>query len=336
MRRADDIPASLINLRINVAESFGASRSDILRESGIEPEIFSDPKSRVSVGQAIAVWEAIARSTGSQNMGLESGLRIRLQYLGILGYVIMNSPSLLVAYEKFCVHQRLVNAIMFIKLILEKDIVTLEGDMQVPWKPAFRYTIDFMMAGHLAVIQNSTAKEVTLLEIGFHFPEPENTNRYQEIFGPAEIRFSCPKTYLVCRRSDMDAKVVGTSPEMFQQFELQLEDQINEHDGINSCSRQVKQLIAKGLKAEIPTIEQVSREMAMSVRSLQSNLKEEETTYQAILNSVRQEVSIAQLRNPTNNISDVAFLAGFSDLSVFSRSFKKWTGVSPSQFQASL
>ena len=46
-----------------------------------------------------------------------------------------------------------------------------------------------------------------------------------------------------------------------------------------------------------------------------------------------KKVSVKQLKNKAFNISDVAFLAGFSDLAVFSRNFKKWTGMTPSEFR---
>lgn len=69
MRRAHDIPAAMINLRIVVAESFGANRMKILHKAGIDPEIFDDPKFRVSVGQTMNVWREIVHQTGSHEIG---------------------------------------------------------------------------------------------------------------------------------------------------------------------------------------------------------------------------------------------------------------------------
>ena len=85
MRRAHDIPAAMINLRIDVAESFGANRMKILQKAGINPEIFANPKARGSVDQTMNVWKEIVHQTGSHEIGLESGLKIRLQSLGYTG-----------------------------------------------------------------------------------------------------------------------------------------------------------------------------------------------------------------------------------------------------------
>jgi AraC-like DNA-binding protein len=39
------------------------------------------------------------------------------------------------------------------------------------------------------------------------------------------------------------------------------------------------------------------------------------------------------LRDPRHSISDVAFLVGFSEVSAFSRAFRRWTRESPAGFR---
>ena len=212
-----------------MAESFGADREDILREAKIDPNIFANPKSRVTVDQTMETWKAIARHTGSEDMGLESGLKMRMQFMGVLGYVMMNSPSIFKAYEKYFVHQRLVMSIVFLELIVENDRVKIEGEMQVPWIQPYRYTMDFVMAANLSIIKSSTVKSIHPIKVGFNYPEPDNSIRYHEIFGPAEIEFSSAKPYMLFNKSDMDEEIIGFNSELFQHFELKLEDRLKEH-----------------------------------------------------------------------------------------------------------
>ncbi|MFY0654640.1 MAG: AraC family transcriptional regulator [Cyclobacteriaceae bacterium] len=333
MRRANDIPAAFINLRINVAESFGANREAILQDCNLDPNRLQDPKSRVSVEQTMEVWQAIAKHTGSEEMGLESGLQIRMQFLGVLGYVMMNSSSILVAYQKLCNYQRLVASIIFQTIKVENDLVRIEGEMKEEWNNSYKYTIDFVQTANFAIIGTTSAKDIFPLCVGFNYPEPKNINRYKDIFRGAKIEFGCEKPYMVYKKGDLEYPMIGTNEDVFRHFQLQLEEIITEHDQVNKFSRQTKSLIREGLKAEIPQIHDVAKELALSVRALQLNLQGEGTTFQSILNTVRKEVSMTQLRNPNYNVTDVAFLTGFSDVSVFSRNFKKWTGITPSQYQ---
>jgi AraC-like DNA-binding protein len=333
MRRARDIPAAVIALRISVAESFGANRQEILKEANIPSEALTNPKARVTVEQTMDVWTAIVKQIGSHDIGLECGLRTRFQTMGILGYVMMNSSSIISAWIKLCAYQELVMSIMFQTIRTEQDRVILQGKMQEKWQKEFRYTVDFAYASIMTLIKNCSPKEIHPLEVGFNFPEPKNIDRYREIFGPAIIKFSCEHPFIIFNKSDMENEIIGMDPGLFDHFEILLEETANEHDKINTNTRAVKKSILDRLKAEIPKAEEVARELAMSVRSLQESLKKEGTTYQEILNSVRKEIAIKQLTKSYNTVTDVAFLTGFSDISVFSRNFKKWTGFTPTEFQ---
>jgi hypothetical protein len=129
MRRARDIPAAIINLRIAVAETLGANREEILIEINIGSGILANPKARVTVEQTMDVWAAIVKQTGSHDIGLECGLRNRFQTIWILGYVMMNSSSIISAFKKLCTYQELVMSIMFQTIHTEQGRVIIQGEM---------------------------------------------------------------------------------------------------------------------------------------------------------------------------------------------------------------
>ena len=334
IRRVLDIPASIINLRISVAEQYGADRVRILEKTGISSELISKPTNRIPVPQAVAVWQAIIDETGNHDIGLESGLRVKFPTLGVLGYVMMNSSSVEKALEKLCVFQRIVASVAFWEMSKDGGLITYSSHLQQPWEPLFRYTIDFMMTGVHGFIKDSTAKEIRPIEVGFNFPQPANVHRYEQIFAPATIKFEADRPFLTYKSDDLRASILGSNSEMFNHFESLLVDKVNAHDQVNQVSRSVRRIIQKRLTAEIPSVEIVARELMMSVRNLQNHLKKEGNSYRSLLNDVRKDTSIKQLKNRNFSISEVAFITGFSDISVFSRSFKKWTGFTPSQFQA--
>ncbi len=138
MRRARDIPAAIINLRIAVAETWGANRDTILQEANIGLEILNNPKARITVEQAMNVWTAIVKQTGLEYIGLECGLKARFQTMGILGYVMMNSTSILTAWKKLCTYQELVLSIILHKIQTEGNRVIIKGEMQEKWQSEFK------------------------------------------------------------------------------------------------------------------------------------------------------------------------------------------------------
>jgi len=71
--------------------------------------------------------------------------------------------------------------------------------------------------------------------------------------------------------------------------------------------------------------------MSYSRRSLQRKLMEQGTTYSALLDSVRFNMANQYLKNTYYRLTDIAVLLGYSNLSSFSRSYHRWSGVYPTE-----
>lgn len=99
-------------------------------------------------------------------------------------------------------------------------------------------------------------------------------------------------------------------------------------------SRQVRPLIATQLARGQVKIEVVAAELNMSRHTLYKKLKQENLTFAALLEDVRREQALGYLRDRSRPLAEVAELLGFSELSAFSRAFKRWMGKSPAEFRA--
>jgi AraC-like DNA-binding protein len=77
----------------------------------------------------------------------------------------------------------------------------------------------------------------------------------------------------------------------------------------------------------------MARQLNMSRRTLQRKLAESNTTYQKLVDDTRRDLALRFLEDPRKSITDVTFLLGFSSQSAFTRAFRRWTGMSPTQFR---
>lgn len=79
-----------------------------------------------------------------------------------------------------------------------------------------------------------------------------------------------------------------------------------------------------------------AREMGLSQTSLYNMMKEEiGKTPHEFITVIRMEYAATLIQKGNYRVTDVADLAGYSDIAVFSRNFKKFFGVSPSKYDAS-
>ncbi|NGZ15281.1 AraC family transcriptional regulator [Vibrio aestuarianus] len=89
---------------------------------------------------------------------------------------------------------------------------------------------------------------------------------------------------------------------------------------------------------ELPTLRNVTstlvaQKLFTSPRTLNRRLSYAQTNFKAILNNYRLQKALTLLQDPDNNMTEIAFQLGFSELSCFTRAFKRWTGEAPSSIK---
>ena len=82
-----------------------------------------------------------------------------------------------------------------------------------------------------------------------------------------------------------------------------------------------------------PLQTEIAQDLGYSVRTLIRKLSAEGTSFQAILDEVKMELSCWQLQNTELPIEQIADSVGFIDTSNFSRVFKRWMGLTPSAYR---
>ena len=99
----------------------------------------------------------------------------------------------------------------------------------------------------------------------------------------------------------------------------------------------VKSQVAHSIRALLPTgksgIELVAASMNMSKRTLQKRLQEKGTSYQKLLDIVRSDIAKQYLVESNVSMTRLGDILAYSELSAFSRAFKRWFGVAPKNWQ---
>ena len=86
----------------------------------------------------------------------------------------------------------------------------------------------------------------------------------------------------------------------------------------------------------MPSITEMADTLHMSESSLRRRLRSENTSYQALKDEVRCEVAVDKLLNENAKVADIAEYLGFAEPSSFVRSFKSWTGQTPSDYRETM
>ena len=132
----------------------------------------------------------------------------------------------------------------------------------------------------------------------------------------------------------MDQKLDGANPQLAQlndQLMISTLAKLNR----NNIEQRVKAAIIEQLPSGNISQEMVADELHMSVRNLQRKLKNIDTSFRELLDEIRRELAKQYVTTSDVNLSEVTFLLGFSESSSFSRAYKRWHGVTPSEVRKS-
>jgi AraC-like DNA-binding protein len=96
---------------------------------------------------------------------------------------------------------------------------------------------------------------------------------------------------------------------------------------------EVRKLLIQMLPSGKADQDSIANRLYRSTSTLQRQLTAEGTNYRDILESTRRSLAEHYLREGGYTQAEIAFMIGFSDQSNFARAFKRWTGMSPGQYQ---
>jgi len=312
----------------------GVNLHELLSSMGIDPLIMQSPDSRLPFNTVHILTKEAVRITNDENLGLHVG-EIITGLPNILGYILMNYSTIGEVIEKYCTYQKIVDEGRCIKLQIKDSHALIEVVITDDNLAEERHLIDCCLAGFLTYYKQLMRKKTEmydLIEARFVYDAPADISEYRRIF-PCKLIFKSSMNALVINRSALDIHIPAANRELlalFEDYAAGLLVKVTESD---SLANRARRLIIKHLRGETPTIEEIAGKLVMSVRSLQLKLKEEGTTFSAILDEIRRDLAIQYLRDNKTSIAEISYLLGFSEPSVFHRSFKKWTNSTPAKFR---
>jgi len=169
-------------------------------------------------------------------------------------------------------------------------------------------------------------------ELRLSYAKPGYARLYTEVFG-CPVHFSRPSNTLVLDRKWLGLPVKSSSFLSSQMAErmcaMQLKRQYIEHDVVH----RVRYLLLEHTST-FPSAEEIASILHMTSRTLRNRLQAQGTSFQEILDNVRQQLAIDYLEQTDLGIDYICGLVGFDDSSNFRRAFRKWTGKNPSDLRA--
>ncbi|HEX8721426.1 MAG TPA: AraC family transcriptional regulator [Pyrinomonadaceae bacterium] len=318
---------------LDAASGRGVSPAELCRAVSLDPAALEDPDGRIPYAQVVALYEEGARLTGDDAFGLHVGERTSLRVFDVLGYVLMNSPTL---------GEGLRRAVRYHSIWstgADYDLDAAGGRARVGYRylgadgDGCRQDCEMSLSIIVKFGRAATGVDWSPLEVCFRHAEPADTSEHRRIFR-CPVRFSRPANEVAFDASLLALPLVGADPALSTVLERQAEEMLARLPRRQATGERVRQEIFQTLRAGGDAgLEKVARRLGLSARTLQRKLRDEGTSHQSLLDEIRRELSERYLREREMAIGEVAYLLGFSESSAFHRAFRRWTGLTPAEFR---
>ncbi len=320
----------------DTARSKGIDTDALQAELGLDLGPQVDPMARFPAHLGLAFWQRVMAATGDELLGMEVAVSFMPMSFNALGYALMASATLGEMYLRLSRFAHVVSDAAELQFTRGSGASTLtfKGDsaLLASVNEATRWSIfDYAC---VAIVRGSRmlyGRDFMPLEIRLQRAKPHDHARLERVLHCVPI-YGCADNAIVADNAQLDRAlgfanmaVALASEDALQRYRAQWASQ----DPAAQLPLQIAVLLRDLLPSGEPRQEDVAERLKMSLRSLQRRLLEAGSSYRDVLNQTRHELALHHLGRAELSVGEIAFLLGFSEVSAFTRAFRRWTGMSP-------
>jgi AraC-like DNA-binding protein len=323
--------ASIALSMLHRMEQLGFDRDELVSGIGFTQQELEDPDARVPVTKIVELWRQVIERSPDPELGVRVGSEIKGPEMGIVGYSMHYSSTLGEALNRIARYCRIVSEAIQCTVKRGDDGVAVVLDAH-PLLDALRHPIGARLSGVLSTLREITGREIVPVEVLFPSPRPDELILHRKFFG-CPLKFDERRAVLVLRVDDLEVPVTNADERLCRYLDQLSAEALDALGPEGSFVDRVRRAIWSDLSGGHPCLAQTASTLGVSTRTLQRRLREEGTTFAALLDVFRREMSTRLLRDKSLAVYEVAFLLGYSDPSAFYRAFRRWQDASPYEFR---
>jgi AraC-like DNA-binding protein len=325
--------ASIQLVNWHILEEYNQDPLTVFTKVNLDPSLMYKSGARYPLDKVMDLWKAMEDVIKDPCFGLSAAKGWHPSNFGILGYALLMSTCLRTTLERLIRFHRVISDARFGDLHDNEEsntlVLSLTNYDETPYPPARE---DAAIAWIMSVLQVNFQRPLSPVLISFTHSRPATcAGKYYELF-QSPIEFNAPAASIELTQDDADRILPSGNKDMLEWKEQAMTQYLLVKDS-KSLVPKVKKNIVEHLPSGNATVDIIASELFFSTRKLQRLLQEEGTSFIALLNETRKDIAKQYVRDKDMDLTEIAFLLGFSEQSTFSRSFKRWTGQSPSSFR---
>lgn len=302
--------------------SRGVSVLEFFQRFGIAPNIFQTPDIWLPRAACFRIANEMAAIAQDPFGGAHVGHLTDLRSLGTWGSLVVRSENIAQACAMAVTHAKMLHQGGRMRLVTESRSIKLVHSFsgQLDENP-----LQFVL-GSLAVLRKIPlmAKDSSAIRVHLTARSARGDDALEAFLGPNIVTGA---------KYDM----VEFDRELLDRPLCAMKDDISTVTAaLQSTIDTASLLIAHISDHKTAKLVLIAKELGMSPRTIQRRLIRTGVDFQDLLDETRRSEALRLIGTDKYSATDIAYMVGYSDVAHFTRAFKRWTGLAPSRFRATL
>jgi AraC-like DNA-binding protein len=320
------VRSSSMNGYFDVTRCLGLNPYELVQEAGLDAVALANPDDRIPADGACKLLEITAEKASCPTLGLQMA-QTRQQFgSGVINILLAHKRTLREVLLAAVQYRHLLNEALGVHVEPTGETVTIREEIiaepGTPTVQAIELAVG-VLSRHFSALLGAHWKPHS---VHFTHPAPANLTFHRRFFG-CPITFESDFNGIVCAAADLDFPNPNADPVLVRYAES-LANPLNV-TAADSIVLEVRKAIYLLLPLSQATIEQVARQLNLTVRTLQRQLDSVGSSFSGIIEEVRRDLAVRYLLNPRYPIGRVASLLGYTNQGSFSVWFQARFQMTP-------
>jgi AraC-like DNA-binding protein len=317
---------------------FNIDKAEFLGKLGIDNSINIEPQQDIPMEAALDAWCLAAKMTADPYIAIKLGLHAHPSDYNIIGQIMMQSNTVGEAFKSVGKNKQYISNSIITSKKISGGECSFHLDLidEFSLHPGYQYPIERLIASCLSLmrylIHQYPRESVVFNQVRLKHSRIGSKKIYESLFG-CEVIFNCQYNEMRFDKALLSRPIFAADASLLKVLFAELKRKMYLKKNKISMTEKVQFFLFKSVSNGIANAARTAEYLNISQTTLKRKLMAEKTKFSDIQNSVKAEYALKLLKQENFKIADISIKLGYSEVSSFYVAFKRWYGVTPTQYR---
>lgn len=331
-----DVSSRYLKSYFDTCIAKGCDPAPLIALLGAGPAPFENPARRFPNETVIDMLHLAEKLTGDSSIGLAAGRDFRPSTFLDIGLALISAATLRQALETNEKYQPLTQQLGKAHLSIQGDKAVITWRSYIDDPERMRPVTEAAFAGYAVFGRWLTwLYDKEFIGVRFRHARPPHAETCDSLFN-CKVVYDARVNEMAFERDLADMPLPNANRDLFDILCARLDRQMKDLRAPMTAEKEVFLCAQAMLLDGAPSLPRVAKALGTSERTLRRRLSQEGVSFRMVAEAARKEACEVYIRERKKSIAEIAQAVGYSEQSAFTRAFRTWFGMAPSEYIRSL